>query len=63
MTVDFGGNDKYKESSNQTTFEVNKLTTTINLDTIKTVSVGENTEISGKLLDENNNPYQMSLLQ
>jgi len=56
VTVNYEGNDIYNPTSNNTTFNVEKLNTSINLDPVEPVTYGDNITITGKLVDENGEP-------
>ena len=53
VSVSYSGNDKYLSSSNNTNYNVEKLSTKITLNKINDTTVGEKAKVTGKLLDEN----------
>ncbi|MGL4670435.1 MAG: hypothetical protein ACRCVG_07600 [Methanobacteriaceae archaeon] len=56
VTYEYNGNETFNPSSNSTSFEGLKLNTTIIIDSINSTRIGDNVNISGVLVDENNNP-------
>ena len=56
LNITYNGTGEYKKQSTNTTITTQKINTTIPLNTIKTVSVGDKVNITGKLLDSNNKP-------
>ena len=55
ITVTYNGTDNYDKTSTNITVTTDKYNTTIPIDTISSVSLGDKVNITGKLLDENNN--------
>ena len=54
VNITYNGTDKYNKQSITSTVKTVKINTTIPINTIKTVSVGDKVNITGKLLDSNN---------
>ena len=52
VSVNYPGNNKYSPSSNQTSFNVRKINTTLSIDTIDDTTIGSDITISGILKDE-----------
>ena len=56
VTSRYEGNNTFSGSQAKTTFDVEKLTTSLTLDDIEDVTVGQEVNITGKLVDEDGNP-------
>ncbi|RAP44067.1 MAG: hypothetical protein BZ135_08845 [Methanosphaera sp. rholeuAM6] len=56
VKVEYTGNDTYNGATASSNFKVIKKNATISIDPIGEAKVGENTTITGKLVDEQNNP-------
>lgn len=54
LNATFEGNDYYEGFSREVTFQVARIATSLNFDTIENVTKGRVTTISGNLTDENN---------
>ncbi|MBO7719630.1 MAG: Ig-like domain repeat protein [Methanosphaera sp.] len=54
INITYNGTDEYNKQSTKATVTTLKINTTIPINTIKTVSVGDKVNITGKLLDSNN---------
>ncbi|RAP52020.1 MAG: hypothetical protein BZ138_03895, partial [Methanosphaera sp. rholeuAM270] len=61
VSVRYPGNENYQESGIQTTFTVAKLNSRIILNQISSVKYGQNVTVTGRLVDENDNPIKDSL--
>lgn len=59
----YAGDNKYAQSTNSTSLTVEKLESKLTINSTSPVSVGENVEISGKLLDENDKPISDATVQ